>query len=57
MKGSTIHIIGLGVAEAAELSVPANNALHNADIVMGAERQLATIGHLLSAQQQSICTH
>lgn len=43
-----IHIIGLGVAETAVFSKEAKAALLNADLVIGAERQLETIAAVLS---------
>lgn len=44
-----IHIIGLGVAERAELDSHARSALRAADVVIGAPRQLATVAHLLDS--------
>lgn len=41
-----LHIIGLGVAEQAQLSVDAQNALTAADVVIGSKRQLEVIEYL-----------
>ena len=49
----TLHIIGLGVSQQAELSVEAQTALKNASLVIGSERQLQTIAHVLSADTQT----
>ncbi len=54
MTDNTIHIIGLGVAETAELTASSNQALTNADIVIGAERQLAVVNQQLKSTQQRI---
>ncbi|MCP4928904.1 MAG: precorrin-6y C5,15-methyltransferase (decarboxylating) subunit CbiE, partial [Gammaproteobacteria bacterium] len=54
MTDNTIHIIGLGVAETAELTASANQALTNANIVIGAERQLAVVNQQLKSTQQRI---
>ena len=43
MSRSGIHIIGLGVAEVAQLTLPAESALCGAQIVIGSERQLETV--------------
>ena len=51
---NTIHIIGIGVAEVAELDVPARDVLGKIDIVIGTERQLATVDKLLSPAQHRI---
>lgn len=51
MTDNLIHIIGLGVAETAELSASAKNALQNAKVVIGSERQLATIDGFLIPKQ------
>ena len=40
---SSIHVIGLGVTEFAQLTHPAESALEDAQIVIGSERQLATV--------------
>ncbi|MFT6220846.1 MAG: precorrin-6Y C5,15-methyltransferase (decarboxylating), partial [Candidatus Endobugula sp.] len=42
-QNNTIHVVGLGVAQNAQLSIDAQRALQNADIVFGSKRQLATI--------------
>lgn len=42
-----LHIIGLGVAEQAQLSLDAQQALTATDIVIGSERQLQVVDHLL----------
>ncbi|WP_370298389.1 precorrin-6y C5,15-methyltransferase (decarboxylating) subunit CbiE, partial [Pontibacterium sp.] len=42
-----LHIIGLGVAEQAQLSLDAQQALAAADMVIGSERQLQVVDHLL----------
>ncbi|GGK68294.1 precorrin-6y C5,15-methyltransferase (decarboxylating) subunit CbiE [Amphritea balenae] len=49
-----LHIIGLGVSETAHLDQAALTALQAADSVIGAERQLATVQHLLSTGQEQI---
>lgn len=54
MSDKAIHIIGLGVAETAELGVQASQVIQAADVVIGAERQLATVEHLLLASTQSV---
>ncbi|EGG93981.1 hypothetical protein IMCC1989_482 [gamma proteobacterium IMCC1989] len=43
VRNNTIHVVGLGVAENAQLSTDAQRALHSADIIFGSKRQLATI--------------
>ena len=43
-----LHIIGLGVSEQADLSVDAKRALASADIVIGSDRQLKVVTHLLA---------
>ncbi len=50
MNNPAIHIIGLGVSEAPELSYAAIKVLENADIVIGSERQLKTIEQKTQAQ-------
>jgi precorrin-6Y C5,15-methyltransferase (decarboxylating) len=48
-----IHVIGLGVAEQAHLDTCALGALQAANIVVGSQRQLATVkGHLSVGQQR-----
>lgn len=49
MTGNYLHIIGLGVAEFAELSSSASHALKNADVIIGAGRQLAVIERWLTS--------
>jgi len=49
-----LHIIGLGVSETALLEQAAQQALQAADTVIGSERQLATVQHLLSAGQEQM---
>ncbi|MAR90370.1 MAG: cobalamin biosynthesis bifunctional protein CbiET [Pseudomonadales bacterium] len=44
MNAAAIHIVGLGVSEKAELSSMAQAAIENAEVVIGSERQLATLG-------------
>lgn len=46
-----LHVIGLGVASPAALEAPALQALQNADVVIGSERQLATIAASLDQQE------
>lgn len=46
-----IHVIGLGVTDKAELSPTALQALQASACVIGAERQLAVVKHLLNTQQ------
>jgi precorrin-6Y C5,15-methyltransferase (decarboxylating) len=43
---NTIHVVGLGVAENAQLSDDARCALQHADIIFGSDRQLATIASI-----------
>lgn len=43
MSTAVIHVIGLGVSEKAELSSEARAALNSADVVIGSDRQLATV--------------
>jgi precorrin-6Y C5,15-methyltransferase (decarboxylating) len=50
---NAIHVLGLGVAENAQLSNDALSALQNADVIFGSDRQLATI----SAVDISSTTH
>ncbi len=50
-----LHIIGLGVAASAQLSASAISALQTADIVLGSQRQLATIAALLMDSSRSEC--
>ncbi|MFT6389048.1 MAG: precorrin-6Y C5,15-methyltransferase (decarboxylating) [Cellvibrionaceae bacterium] len=52
MKANTIHIIGLGVAEEAVLSDLLQDIIHNADVVIGSERQLLTIQNSVSVNQR-----
>ena len=47
-----LHIIGLGVAEQAELSVEAARALQSAELVFGSTRQLKTVQRFLVGTQQ-----
>ncbi|MAY42914.1 precorrin-6y C5,15-methyltransferase (decarboxylating) subunit CbiE [uncultured Neptuniibacter sp.] len=47
-----LHIIGLGVAEQAELGVEATRALQSAELVFGSTRQLKTVQRFLSDNQQ-----
>ncbi len=47
-----IHIVGLGVAETAALSIAAQSIIKDADIIIGSERQLMTINMLLS---ENVC--
>ncbi|PIE43369.1 MAG: cobalamin biosynthesis bifunctional protein CbiET [Gammaproteobacteria bacterium] len=47
-----LHVIGLGVAEQANLDRPALVALQSADRVIGAERQLHTVRRWLSDNQR-----
>ena len=48
-----IHIIGLGVAEHAVLSCAAQEALLSCDVIMGSERQLQSVAHLLVANKST----
>ncbi len=48
MSDNKIHIIGLGVAENAELTPSASDALQQARVIIGSERQLATVKSVLS---------
>lgn len=47
-----LHIIGLGVAEQAELGVEATRALQNSALVFGSTRQLKTVQRFLSDGQK-----
>jgi len=49
VKPLVIHIIGLGVTQRAELDSPARDALNCASWVIGSERQLEVIDHLLDS--------
>ena len=49
-----LQIIGLGVSARAELSDAACQALTTSDLVVGSERQLETVAHLLSDNQQQL---
>ncbi len=51
-----IHIIGLGVAEVAMLTLQASEALAHADCVIGSERQLATLTSVLNTIDREIPT-
>jgi precorrin-6Y C5,15-methyltransferase (decarboxylating) len=48
-----IHIIGLGVTEKAVLSDTARQALMNADVIVGSDRQLLTITDVLADNQKN----
>jgi len=47
-----IHIIGLGVADEAVFSKPAQQAFEESDLVIGSDRQLKIIDKLLTVKQQ-----
>lgn len=47
-----IHVIGLGVADAAILASDARNALGDADMVIGSERQLTMVAHTLEIMSE-----
>jgi len=47
-----IHVIGLGVADAAILASDARNALGDADMVIGSERQLAMVADMLDIMSE-----
>lgn len=49
---NNIHIVGLGVAETAVLSVVVQSIINDADIIIGSERQLATITPLPSGRSR-----
>lgn len=49
-----LHIIGLGVSETALLEQSAEQALQHADTIIGSERQLTTVQHLLQDGQKKI---
>ncbi len=49
-----IHVVGLGVSQVAELSAEAQRALQQVDLVIGSERQLATVRTLLPEQQATL---
>ena len=51
MTTNTIHIIGLGVAEVAELTAVALAALQKAQAIIGTARQLATVAHVIDADK------
>ena len=46
-----LHIIGLGVSEAAQLDLRAQRALQSARVVIGSERQLKVVADLIGEQQ------
>ncbi|PID42398.1 MAG: precorrin-6Y C5,15-methyltransferase (decarboxylating) subunit CbiT [Gammaproteobacteria bacterium] len=48
-----LHVIGLGVAEKANLDTAALTALQSADCIIGAERQLETVRSYISADQRT----
>lgn len=50
----SIHVIGLGVSEYAELGRQAQLAIDAADLVIGSERQLDTLRGYLSAQSKTL---
>ncbi|WP_390618705.1 precorrin-6y C5,15-methyltransferase (decarboxylating) subunit CbiE [Maricurvus nonylphenolicus] len=54
MTDILIHIVGLGVTDQANLSGEATAALQGAGLVMGSERQLAVVEHLLSDSQTTM---
>lgn len=55
MTSSVIHIIGLGVSASADLSREACDALAQADLVIGSERQLQTVtGYLENAKAKTL---
>ncbi|MGB1258024.1 MAG: precorrin-6y C5,15-methyltransferase (decarboxylating) subunit CbiE, partial [Thiolinea sp.] len=45
-----LHVVGLGVAEQAELSVTAQQAISNSAVVIGAARQLETVAHYVAGE-------
>ena len=51
MRREKIHIIGLGVTEEVMLSNTVQDILCTADIIIGSERQLQTIEHLVLKTQ------
>lgn len=51
---STIDVIGLGVADKAQLSHEAQRAIEQADIVIGSERQLQVVSELLQPNQTQV---
>lgn len=51
---STIDVIGLGVADKAQLSNEAQCAIERADVVIGSERQLQVVSELLQPNQASV---
>lgn len=53
IQNQHISVIGLGVAETANLNQQAIIALNDAQLVIGSPRQLETISHLLSSQQRA----
>ncbi len=57
MATPSIHIIGLGVSKKAMLSDAAQHAINNADVIIGAERQLKTIDNILLENPQKTPTH
>ncbi len=54
MTDILIHIVGLGVTDQANLSGEATIVLQGAGLVMGSERQLAVVEHLLSDGQATM---
>lgn len=48
MSRNDIHIIGLGVAEFAQLTQPSESALRSAQIIIGSKRQLETVRRITS---------
>lgn len=53
-SGMQIHVIGLGVSQAAQLDRVAEQALCSAGVVIGSERQLAVVSMLLTTEQQAL---
>ena len=45
-----LHVVGLGVAEQAELSATAQQAIGNSAVVIGAARQLETVAHYVAGK-------
>ncbi len=51
---ASVHVLGLGVTEKASFSEAAQEAIKHSTVIIGSERQLATVGHLLSESQQQL---
>lgn len=47
-----IHVLGLGIAEKVNFSYKAQTAIAHSQVIIGSERQLKTVSHLINETQQ-----